>query len=575
LLCATPAQAAERVALVIGNNTYRHGTPLSNCVNDAQAVAGALKAAGFEVTVVENAGLEQMEAKTLEFRHAAQGAKAAWFHYSGHGAEVKGVNYLIPVDAEVKEEFQVKHKAFALDQMLGAMEEAGTPLKVVVLDCCRDNPFGRGWSRNGAAGLAQVAGTPAGTIIAFATSPGKVAADGVGQNSPFTVALVAALNKPGLDVKDVFNETGRAVLAATQSQQQPWVNSSFFDSFVLRPGGASVVPVRVPEDVRPRWREGFQAGERLLVEVAPGVEMAFRWCPAGSFTMGSPAGEKEVLRRAGVKETFYNNETPHPVKLTQGFWLAETEVTQGQWRAVMGTSLVAQANKALADDEEYGPDGKKQTLRDYYKVKAGDGAKIIGVESEWIAMYWVSWHDAADFCRKVSPAVAGKGWGLVMRLPTEAQWEYACRAGSATMSYAGDFAIKGENNAPGLDGTAWYGGNSSRGYEGKGWNTAGLKEKQYPGGAAGPRRVGQKQPNAWGLCDMLGNVWEWCGDWYGAYPSGAVTDPPGPTTGVSRSTVAARGSAAPTAAQPPPAAPAAASGIGRAGAITTWASVPP
>lgn len=126
----------------------------------------------------EDASLEQMEAKTHEFRRAAEGAKAAWFHYSGHGTEVKGVNYLIPVDADVKNEFQVKHQAFAIDQMLGALEEAGAPLKVVVLDYCRNNPFGRGWSRSGSVGLAQISDTPSGTIIAFATSPGKEAADG-------------------------------------------------------------------------------------------------------------------------------------------------------------------------------------------------------------------------------------------------------------------------------------------------------------------------------------------------------------------------------------------------------------
>ena len=238
LASALPLFAAERVALVIGNNAYKHTTPLVNCVNDAKAVAGALKKAGFTVIVAEDASLEQMEAKALEFRRAAQGAKAAWFHYSGHGAEVKGANYLLPVNADVKGEFQVKHQTFALDQMLGAMEESGVPLKVVVLDCCRNNPFGRGWSRSGSSGLAAISDTPSGTIIAFATSPGKEAEDGKGANSPFTAALVKAISTPGLDVKDVFDETCRQVILSTYKTQLPWISKSFYDPFVMLPGGA-------------------------------------------------------------------------------------------------------------------------------------------------------------------------------------------------------------------------------------------------------------------------------------------------------------------------------------------------
>jgi len=262
--------AAERVALVIGNNAYKYGTPLNNCINDARAVTKALKDVGFQVIVAEDAGLEQMEAKVLEFRRASQGAKAAWFFYSGHGVEVKGANYLVPVDAEVKEEFQIKHKAFALDQVMAAMDEAGTPLKVVVLDCCRDNPFGKGWSRSGARGLGQVGETPKGTIIAFATAPGKVAADGSGKNSPFTTALVASIAKRGLEIQQVFNETGRTVLASTANEQQPWINSSFFDSFILVPG-TSARAMPLPGDPQEAAASSYTPWMQETLEIAASI----------------------------------------------------------------------------------------------------------------------------------------------------------------------------------------------------------------------------------------------------------------------------------------------------------------
>lgn len=237
-----PAQAAERVALVIGNGAYQNGSVLVNPVNDAQLLANALQAAQFEVTLAKDAGLADMEKAVINFRRSAEGAKAAWFFYAGHGIEVKGSNFLVPVDAQVAEEFEVKHKTLALDLVLSALDEAGTPLKVVVLDCCRNNPFGRSWSRSGSTGLSQVTNTPSGTIIAFAAAPGNVALDGAGANSPYTTALAQALALPGKEIDQVFKETGRLVLAATDKKQQPWINSSFYDTFIPCPGEPGSTP---------------------------------------------------------------------------------------------------------------------------------------------------------------------------------------------------------------------------------------------------------------------------------------------------------------------------------------------
>lgn len=258
-----------------------------------------------------------------------------------------------------------------------------------------------------------------------------------------------------------------------------------------------------------------------------GIKMTLHWCPPGEFVMGSP--ESEPGRDA--------YETAHPVKLTQGFWMGETEVTQEQWKAVVNLTLHAQAQKMLSDEAVYPFNGKKITLREASKADDGEKAiaSVCATTATGLPVYYVSWDDAVDFCRQLTIQERGSGrlgadWSYV--LPTEAQWEYACRAGTKTATYAGAMKVLGENNAPILNDIAWYGGNSSVGYKGAGWTTPNWPNQAFPGKLAGPRRVGQKKPNAWGLKDMLGNLYEWVADHTSLYPEELAIDPTGPKKGI-------------------------------------------
>ena len=240
--------------------------------------------------------------------------------------------------------------------------------------------------------------------------------------------------------------------------------------------------------------------------------------------MGSPEGEP------GRDD----DETQHKVTLTRGFWLGETEVTQAQWSELMGETLRDQARKMIDDPQLYRMGGKDVTMRQASNAIAGKEIdSVCAAEAPNVPIYYVSWEDAMEFCRKLTEkerAAKRLPRDAIYSLPTESQWEYACRARTTTTTYAGDMVVRGENNAPVLNDIAWYGGNCSVGYKGRGWTTN-FPNQAFPGKIGGPRRVGQKQPNAWQLRDMLGNLYEWAEDWSGYYPQRDVIDPRGPDKG--------------------------------------------
>jgi len=223
VLCPLYAYASKRVALVIGNSNYS-ASPLKNPKNDANDIAKALKRLDFEVILATNADKRKMVSSINKFSSALRTAEIGFFFYAGHGMQIHGSNYLIPVGVEVKTASDVEFEAVHAGRILGKMEEAGNKLNIVVLDACRNNPF-RSYFRSGDKGLAKM-DAPVGTVIAYATGPGSVAADGRGRNGLYTKHLLQSIEKLGLSVQQMFNQTGLGVMQETNRKQVPWVSNT-------------------------------------------------------------------------------------------------------------------------------------------------------------------------------------------------------------------------------------------------------------------------------------------------------------------------------------------------------------
>lgn len=235
------AAAAGRVALVIGNAAYQNTEPLANPVNDAEAVAAALRRLDFAVIEATNEDKAGMQARMREFADALQDAKVSLFFYAGHGLQVQGRNYLVPVDATLQSEVDLSFEAVAVDVVLDLMEQV-TPQRLVFLDACRDNPLAQRLARSAGQsrslgvgrGLARM-NSGVGTLIAFATEPGKIALDGEDGHSPFTRALLEHIDTRGLEIRQMLSRVRATVIERTDGQQLPLDTSALIDDFYFAP----------------------------------------------------------------------------------------------------------------------------------------------------------------------------------------------------------------------------------------------------------------------------------------------------------------------------------------------------
>ncbi len=439
----------QRVALVIGNAAYKTA-PLSNSVNDASDMASALQSMGFKVILRRNANTREMRQAIREFGVELRRAQVGLFYFAGHGIQVKGDNYLVPVGAEIDNEADAEDSAINANYALRTMEESQVKVSIVILDACRNNPFSRGF-RSVSRGLAQM-NAATGSLVAFATAPGAVAADGTGRNGVYTKHLLANLREGDPDISKVFQRTRAAVVRETGGKQTPWESTSLIGDFYVRAptGGVQLASAPLAPTVA--------ASPAAPPVVIPPVNVAgtsFKDCddcpemvriPGGTFLMGSKADP------FASSQPNADEQPQHQVSV-KAFAMGKYEVTQEQWYAVMGN------------------------LPSSFK------GRTLPVEQ-------VTWNDAQEFVRRL-----GAKTGKTYRLPSEAEWEYAARAGSRTEWSFGD----NENE---LGRYAWFNANS--------------------GSTTHP--VGEKLPNAFGLHDMHGNVWEWTEDCWNENYNGAPSD---------------------------------------------------
>ncbi len=284
-----PIQKKERrVALVIGNATYAE-SPLRNPVNDARAIAKALRECGFEVSEGFNQSREQMLRAIETFRAQLTPSSIALFYFAGHGMQINEENFLIPVDARIQRELDVEIEGVKLARILNGMNDARSRVNLVILDACRNNPFARSF-RSGAKGLSDVV-APSGTLIAYATAPRQTASDGSGDNGLYTEELLSAIRTPGLLVEQVFKRVRERVEAKSAGAQTPWENSSLKGDFYFVAASGTA----------PQAQQEIATSAPVTQTAAPVTREAGRWEVVAERSLNIYANEAWTDTRIQIK----------------------------------------------------------------------------------------------------------------------------------------------------------------------------------------------------------------------------------------------------------------------------------
>jgi hypothetical protein len=288
-VCSTPAGTAAaiaaepRTALIIGNARYSYA-PLANPTNDAGDMATVLRQAGFDVMLRTDADRHTMRDAVRAFGSALRSkGGVGLFYFAGHGVQIGGENYIVPVGEPIASGDQLKQQAVTASEVVDAMAATRNGLNIVVLDACRDNPIA---AASGVRGLSRI-DSGASLFVSFSTSPGAVALDGSGRNSPYTKHLAQAIGTTNLTLEDTFKRTLKGVYQETRGEQTPWLSSSFFGDFVFRPGGTGGVgPAAIP---KPSLRQGPIGPAQTAASLITGVYRSEGTNPNGSRYRGMAA----------------------------------------------------------------------------------------------------------------------------------------------------------------------------------------------------------------------------------------------------------------------------------------------
>lgn len=605
ILSAGVAAAQSRVALVLGNGAYVHAPGLPNPTADATGVGAALERLGFEVLLRTDQTAAGMRAAVRDFSIAMEGAELALFFYAGHGIQVGGRNYLIPIDANVEREADVDLSTIPLDLILAQMDRSSAT-RVVFLDACRNNPFesrlARSMGQTRAVGtlgngLAPIE-TDGGTFVGYATDPGEVAFDGTGRHSPFTASLLQHIEQPGLEINSLMTRVRADVFRNTERQQRPWSSSSLLNEVYLAPASPTPEPEPAPAPAQERpldprlielaaweqvqslgtadayrvyletfpdglFREMAQAQLNALTGTAapePDTEVAAVVPPPAPqepitrseppvpalrptarppapeaiadpapeperarptlklvtpLNEGCPACPRTLLIPGGATmlgSDFSSAERPRTPQTIAPFYLSAAEITVGEMRRfeeatgqrIRGSCFVWTQSGRLRsrDGAYYGAPG--------YDVTDEHPASCI------------SWDDAQAYVDWLNTEDPRGGW----RLPSEAEFEYATRAGTDT-SYP------------------WEGGAGALCRQANGAGAESMfrhRNRACDDGHATPVPANVFPANAFGLVHMIGNLWEWTADCWNGSHRGAAADGAARTSGTCGSRVLRGGS---------------------------------